>query len=135
MEDHPAASSKRAARVLHVDDCRIPNGIFHHLRSGSRLIYLPERYGPRTTVFNSWRKSGVWQKLVDSIIAVHEARGSEVQMSDSTSVRVQQQAAAQKNRADISYRSRQGRNDDQATFAGEWTWLASVTRTLGRKGP
>jgi transposase len=59
---------------------------------------LPERYGPYTTVynrFNRWRKAGVWDKLMDAIIAAHEARVEKVQMIDSTSVRVHQQAAAQ----------------------------------------
>ena len=38
---------------------------------------------------------------MDAIIAAHEARGDSVQMIDSTSVRVHQQAAAQKNRVEI----------------------------------
>jgi hypothetical protein len=61
-------------------------------------------YGPYTTVynrFNRWRKAGVWDKLMDAIIAAHKARGEKVQMIDSTSVRVHQQAAAQKNRVEI----------------------------------
>ena len=65
----------------------------------SPWIDLPERYGPRTTVFNRfnrWRKAGVWDRLMDAIIAAHETRGNDVQMIDSTSVRVHQQAAAQK---------------------------------------
>ena len=48
------------------------NGIFHHLRSGSPWADLPERYGPYTTVynrFNRWRKAGIWDKLMDAIIA------------------------------------------------------------------
>jgi transposase len=87
--------------VLRVDDRRVLNGIFHHLRSGSPWIDLPERYGPYTTVYNRsnrWRKAGVWDKLMDAIIAAH---GGKVQMIDSTSVRVHSQAAAQKNRVEM----------------------------------
>ena len=65
---------------------------------------MPERYGPYTTVynrFNRWRKKGIWDRLMDAIIAAYKARGEKLQMIDSTSVRVHQQAAAQKNRVEI----------------------------------
>jgi transposase len=91
--------------VPRVDDRRVLNGIFYHLRSGSPWADLPERYGPYTTVynrFNRWRKVGVWDRLMDAIIAAYEARGETLQMIDSTSVRVHQQAAAQKNRVEIT---------------------------------
>lgn len=74
------------------------NGIFYILRSGSSWADLPERYRPYTTVynrFNRWRKAGIWDKLMDAIIAAHDGK---VQMIDSSIVRVHQQAAAQKNR-------------------------------------
>ena len=90
--------------VPRVDDRRVLNGIFFILRSGMPWADLPERYGPYTTVynrFNRWRKKGVWDTLMDAIIAAHETRGEKVQMIDSTSVRVHQQAAAQKNRVEI----------------------------------
>lgn len=90
--------------VARVDDRRVLNGIFYQLRSGSPWADLPECYGPMTTVynrFNRWRKKGIWDKLTDAIVAAHEARGEKVQMIDSTSVRVHQQAAAQKNRVEI----------------------------------
>ena len=61
---------------------------------------LPERYGPYTTVynrFNRWQKAGVWGKLMDAVIAAYEVSGEKLQMIDSTSVRVHQQAAAPKN--------------------------------------
>ena len=38
---------------------------------------------------------------MDAIIAAYEAKGQKLQMIDSTSVRVHQQAAAQKNRVEI----------------------------------
>jgi transposase len=78
--------------VPRVDDRRVLNGIFHHLRSGSPWADLPGRYGPYTTVynrFNRWRKAGHWDKLMDAIIVVH---GGKVQMIDATRVRVHQQA-------------------------------------------
>jgi transposase len=87
--------------VPRVDDRRVLNGIFFILRSGSPWADLPERYGPCTTVynrFNRWRKAGIWDRLMDAII---EAHGGKVQMIDSTSVRVHQQAAAQKNRVEM----------------------------------
>ena len=62
--------------VPRVDDRRILNGIFWVLRSGSPWADVPERYGPPTTVynrFNRWRKAGVWDRLMDAIIAAHEA--------------------------------------------------------------
>src|SRR4051795_962201 len=84
--------------VARVDDRRVLNGIFWVLRSGSRWAELPERYGPATTIynrFNRWRKAGIWDKLMNAIIAAHDGK---VQMIDSSIVRVHQQAAAQKNR-------------------------------------
>ncbi len=38
---------------------------------------------------------------MDAIIAAHEGKGQKLQMIDSTSVRVHQQAAAQKNNVEI----------------------------------
>src|ERR1700754_4844941 len=81
--------------VPRVDDRRVLNGIFYILRSGSPWRDVPERYGPPTTVynrFNRWRKAGVWDKLMDAIIAAYQAEGQTLQMIDSTSVRVHQQA-------------------------------------------
>ena len=83
--------------VPRVDDPRVLNGIFWVLRSGAPWADVPERYGPPTTIynrFNRWRKAGVWDRLMAAVIAAHDGK---VQMIDSTSVRVHQQAAAQKN--------------------------------------
>jgi transposase len=83
--------------VPRVDDRRVLNGIFWVLRSGAPWADVPERYGPPTTIynrFNRWRKAGVWDRLMDAVIAAHDGK---LQMIDSTVVRVHQQAAAQKN--------------------------------------
>lgn len=83
--------------VPRVDDRRVLNGIFWVLRSGSPWADVPERYGPPTTIYNRfvrWRKAGVWDRLMDAVVAAHDGK---VQMIDPASVRVDQQAAAQKN--------------------------------------
>lgn len=88
--------------VPRVDDRRVLNGIFFVLRSGMPWADLPERYGPYTTVynrFNRWRKKGVWDQLMEAMIGAHADKSQKIQMIDSTSVRVHQQAAAQKNRS------------------------------------
>jgi transposase len=49
-----------------VDDRRVLNGIFYVLRTHCPWRDLPERYGPRMTVynrFNRWAKRGVWQPV------------------------------------------------------------------------
>jgi transposase len=128
----------KARGVPRVDDRRVLNGIFYQLRSGSPWADLPERYGPYTTVynrFNRWRKAGVWNRLMDAIIAAYEAKGQKLQMIDSTSVRVHQQAAAQKTGWNLLYRSFERRTDYQDAFAGQRTRSAAADRTLPRSGP
>ena len=82
--------------VRRVDDRRVLNGIFWVLRSGAPWADLPERYGPRTTVynrFNRWRKAGVWDRLMDALVEAHDG---EVQRIDTSIVRVHQQGATAK---------------------------------------
>jgi len=85
-----------------LDDRRVMNGIFWVLRTGAPWRDLPERYGPYTTAynrFNRWRKAGVWDRLMD---AVTKAHGGQVQMIDSSSVRVHQHASGAKKRVEIA---------------------------------
>jgi transposase len=54
---------------------------------------MPERYGPRTMIynrFNRWRKAGVSDRLMDAIV---KALDSDVQMIDTSIVRVHEQGA------------------------------------------
>ena len=79
--------------VPRVDDRRVLNGIYWRLRTGSPWADIPERYGPATTCYNRfvrWRRAGVWDRL---FAAVAEAYDGEVQMIDSSSIRVHQHAA------------------------------------------
>lgn len=82
--------------VPRVNDRHVLNGIFWVLRSGAPWRDLPERYGPYTTCYNRfvrWRKAGVWDRLMD---AVSEAYDGDIQMIDSSVVRVHQHAASVK---------------------------------------
>ena len=79
--------------VPRVDDRRVLNGIYWRLRTGSPWADIPERYGPYTTCYNRfvrWRKAGVWDRLFD---AVSRAYDGDVQMIDSSSIRVHQHCA------------------------------------------
>jgi transposase len=87
--------------VKRVDDRRVLNGIFWVLRSGAPWRDLPERYGPYTTVynrFNRWRKAGLWDRLMDEITKAYDGN---VQMIDSSIVRVHQHAAGAKKGVEI----------------------------------
>ena len=82
-------------------DRRVMNGIFWVLRTGAPWRDLPERYGPYTTAynrFNRWRQAGIWDRLMD---AVTKAHGGQVQMIDSSIVRVHQHASGVKKRVEI----------------------------------
>ena len=83
------------------DNRRVLNGIFWVLRAGAPWRDLPERYGPYTTAynrFNRWRKAGIWDRLMDAIVKAHDG---EVQMIDSSLVRVHQHASGVKKRVEI----------------------------------
>lgn len=102
---NPLLSNKRRG-VPRVDDRRVLNGIFSVLRSGAPWRDLPETYGPHTTCYNRfvrWRKAGVWDRLMEAVTAVHDA---DVQMIDSSSVRVHQHAANTKESAGDRYMGR-----------------------------
>ncbi|MEM1396585.1 MAG: IS5 family transposase [Pseudomonadota bacterium] len=79
-----------------VDDRRVLNGIFWRLRTGAPWADIPSRYGPHTTCvnrFNRWRRAGVWKRILD---AVSEAYDGDIQMIDSSSIRVHQHASTAK---------------------------------------
>ena len=79
--------------VPRVDDRRVLNGIFWRLRKGAPWADIPSRYGPRTTCvnrFNRWRKAGHWARILQAVSAAYEG---DIQMIDSSSIRVHQHAA------------------------------------------
>ncbi len=79
--------------VARVDDRKVLNGIYWRLRAGAPWADIPERYGPYTTCYNRfvrWRKLGVWDAIFDAVSKAYEGN---VQMVDSSSIRVHQHAA------------------------------------------
>ena len=79
--------------VPRADDRKVLNGIYWRLRTGSPWADIPERYGPPTTCYNRfvrWRTIGVWDTI---FAAVSKAYDGDLQMVDSSSIRVHQHAA------------------------------------------
>ena len=79
--------------VPRANDRKVLNGIYWRLRTGSPWADIPERYGPPTTCYNRfvrWRKLGVWDRIFDAVSATYDG---DLQMVDSSSIRVHQHAA------------------------------------------
>lgn len=84
--------------VPRVDDRTVLNGIFWVLRTGAPWEDMPERYGPRTTVYNRfvrWRKAGVWAQLFQHL---QTDLASSPYMIDSSAVRVHQHGTGARKR-------------------------------------
>lgn len=84
---------QKSRGVPRVDDRRVLNGIFWRLRTGAPWADIPARYGPYTTCvnrFNRWRRAGIWAMLLRE---VSKAYKGDIQMIDSSSIRVHQHAA------------------------------------------
>src|ERR1700678_3139296 len=122
--------------VPRVDDRRVLNGIFWRLRTGAPWADIPERYGPHTTCvnrFNRWRKAGVWDRL---LTAVSKAYDGDIQMIDSSSIRVHQHAAnGQKKRRDPVAWSLARRTDDEDTRSRRCLRLADPSQAHRRPSP
>jgi transposase len=75
------------------------NGVMWRFRTGSGWRDVPERYGSWSTIysrFNAWVKVGVFQDLMDALIAEAGSRGLvglELVSVDSTVVRAHQESA------------------------------------------
>jgi transposase len=75
------------------------NGVLWRFRTGSGWRDVPERYGAWSTVysrFSNWARAGVFQDLMDALIAEAAARGQvglELVSVDSTIVRAHHESA------------------------------------------
>jgi transposase len=78
------------------DDRKVLNGIFYILRTGAPWRDLPERYGPRTTVYNRyvrWGRRGIWKAVFDAL--AQEVKDSLI-FIDSSIVKAHRAAAGSK---------------------------------------
>ena len=121
--------------VARVDDRRVLNGILWRLRTGAPWADIPDRYGPHTTCvnrFNRWRRAGVWDRL---LTAVSKAYDGDIQMIDSSSIRVHQHAANGKKSAAIPLHGSLARRvDQQNPRPGRGLWLADPPQAHRRPG-
>ena len=75
------------------------NGVLWRFRTGSGWRDVPDRYGPWSTIysrFSNWAKAGVFQDLMDALIAEAAERGQvglELVSVDSTIVRAHHESA------------------------------------------
>lgn len=86
--------------VKRVDDRMVLNGIFWILRSGAPWRDLPDCFGPYTTCYNRfvrWQRAGVWD---DILKAISNQQYADVQMIDSSIIRVHQHGACIKQSVD-----------------------------------
>ena len=80
-------------------DRKVLNGIYWRLRTGSPWTDIPERYGPATTCanrFRRWAKIGVWDRIFEAVSAAYDG---DLQMVDSSSIRIHQHGGNVKNGA------------------------------------
>jgi transposase len=96
-----SAKTKNRSPKLHITARRI-NGMLWILRTGAPWRDLPERYGEWETVagrFYRWRRSGIWQKILQSLQQQADASGQmdwEVHYVDGSVIRAHQHAAGAK---------------------------------------
>ncbi|WPZ34034.1 IS5 family transposase [Thalassobaculum sp. OXR-137] len=87
---------RKSRRVKRVDDRRVINGILWRFRTWASWRDVPERFGPRATLYNRfcrWRASSVWDRLLE---AVSDAYDGDIVMIDNSCVRVHQDGAGAK---------------------------------------
>ena len=86
--NRPGVKPKRNREVI--------SGIIHVLHIGCRWEDCPSEYGPYTTVynrFNRWSKAGIWQPILESLVAFDAA---DTQSIDSTTAKAHRCAAGGK---------------------------------------
>ncbi len=95
------------AWVKRVDGRMVLNSIFWILRSGAPWRDLPDCFGPNTTCYNRfirWQRAGVWDCILG---AISNQQDTDIQMIDSSIIRVHQHGAYIKQSVDWRTAARQ----------------------------
>ena len=114
--------------VARADNRRVLSGIYWRLRTCSPWADIPERYGLATTCYNRfvrWRKIGVWDRIFASVSAAYDG---DIQMVDSSSIRVHQHGANVKKGC-----LNKGRRPALGTSLEADAW--GLARTVNHQGP
>ena len=89
---------------------QILSAIFWVLRTGAPWRDLPGRYPPWRTVyhrFNTWRRDGVWDTLLDEVLAILDERGAiedQLWCIDGSYIRAHRVAAGAGKKGDLKNR-------------------------------
>jgi transposase len=121
------------------------NGILWRFRTGSGWRDIPERYGSWSTLysrFNGWARAGVFQAVMDALIAEAACRGLvglELVSVDSTIVRAHQESAGLAVTGETLDALEQALTEEKGALLADqppvWRVLRPVSgRPLGRPG-
>lgn len=115
------------------------NGILWRFRTGSGWRDVPERYGPWSTLcsrFHAWSKSGVFQTLMDALIAEAASRGQvglELVSVDSTIVRAHHESAGLAIAGETLDALEQALTEEKGTPLSQQEWVLRVIRRQPRR--
>lgn len=111
------------------DHRQVIDGILHRVRTGIQWRDLPDRFGPRKTVYErhrQWSANGTWERLLQQVQAAADAAG-EIDWDvavDSTIVRAHQHAAGA--RTDPPPASAASKGDEAPERQNETPWQSLV---------
>lgn len=115
------------------------NGVLWRFRTGSGWREVPERYGPWSTVysrFRAWALAGVFQQLMDALIAEAASRGQvglELVSVDSTVVRAHQESSGLAVSGEVLDALELALTEEKGVPLDQWASVLRVTRRL--RGP
>jgi transposase len=114
------------------------NGVLWRFRNGTGWREVPERYGPWSTVysrFRAWALAGVFEALMDGLIAEAAARGQvglELVSVDSTIVRAHHESSGLAVSGEVLDALEQALTEEKGVSLDQQVSVLRVTRRLRR---